>query len=41
MEETLSSETSVDFQQTTLRYVPDDITLHNHSCENLKFLLPV
>jgi hypothetical protein len=27
---------SVDFQRTTLRYIPEEITLHNHRCENLK-----
>jgi hypothetical protein len=31
-----SSETSVDFQQTTWCYIPEDRTLHNHCCENLK-----
>jgi hypothetical protein len=31
-----SSETSVDFQQITLRYIPEDTVLHNHSFENLK-----
>jgi hypothetical protein len=30
-----SSETSVDFQQTTRRYIPEDGTLYNHRCENL------
>jgi hypothetical protein len=30
------SETSVDFQWTTWRYIPEDSTLHSHSCENLK-----
>jgi hypothetical protein len=30
------SETSVDFQQTSRRYIPEDSTLHNHRCENLK-----
>jgi hypothetical protein len=35
MEAICSSETSVDFQRTTLRYVPEDSTLHNHRCENL------
>jgi hypothetical protein len=30
------SETSVVFQQTTRRYIPEDSTLHNHRCENLK-----
>jgi hypothetical protein len=28
MESTCSSETSVDFQQTTRRYIPEDINLH-------------
>jgi hypothetical protein len=27
--------TSVDFQRTTWRYIPEDRTLHNHRCENL------
>jgi hypothetical protein len=31
-----SSETSVDTQWTTQRYIPEDGTLHNHCCENLK-----
>jgi hypothetical protein len=31
-----SFETSVDFQRTTRRYTPEDSTLHNQSCENLK-----
>jgi hypothetical protein len=31
-----SSETSVDFQRTTQCYIPEDSTLHNHRCENLK-----
>jgi hypothetical protein len=31
-----SSETSVDTQRTTRRYIPEDSTLHNHRCENLK-----
>jgi hypothetical protein len=35
MKATCSSETSVDFQGTTWRYTPEDITLHNHSSENL------
>jgi hypothetical protein len=26
----------IDFQGTTRRYVPEDRTLHNHRCENLK-----
>jgi hypothetical protein len=36
MEATCSSETSVDFQRTTSRYIPDYKVLHNHRCENLK-----
>jgi hypothetical protein len=36
MEVIFSSETSTDFQRTTLRYIPEDSTLHNHRCENLK-----
>jgi hypothetical protein len=31
-----SSETSVDFQRTKRRYIPEDIALHNHRRENLK-----
>jgi hypothetical protein len=36
MEAIYSSETSVDFQRTTWRYIQEDCTLHNHGCENLK-----
>jgi hypothetical protein len=36
MEAICSSETSVNFQRTTRRYIPEDSTLHNHRCENLK-----
>jgi hypothetical protein len=36
MEATCSSETSVNFQWITGRYMPQDRTLHNHRCENLK-----
>jgi hypothetical protein len=36
METTCSSKTCVDFQRTTLRYIPEDGTLDNHRCENLK-----
>jgi hypothetical protein len=36
METISSSETSVDFKRTTRRYVPQDSTLHDHRCENLK-----
>jgi hypothetical protein len=35
MEVTCSSETSVDFQRTTQRYIAEYRTLHNHSSENL------
>jgi hypothetical protein len=27
---------NVYFHQTTRRYIPEDRTLHNHHCENLK-----
>jgi hypothetical protein len=36
MEAACSSRTSVDCQWTTQRYTAEDITLHNHCCENLK-----
>jgi hypothetical protein len=36
MEATSSSETSVDFQRNTWRYISEDRTLNNHHCENLK-----
>jgi hypothetical protein len=36
MEATCSSETSLDFQRTTWRYIPEERTLRNHRCENLK-----
>jgi hypothetical protein len=36
MERICSSETTVEFQRTTRRYIPEDSTLHNHRCENLK-----
>jgi hypothetical protein len=36
MEATVYSETSVDSQRTTHYYIPEDGTLHNHCCENLK-----
>jgi hypothetical protein len=32
VEATCSSETSVDFQQATWCYIPQDRTLHNHRC---------
>jgi hypothetical protein len=36
MEAICSYETSVDIQRTTRRYIPEDGTLYNHRCENLK-----
>jgi hypothetical protein len=36
MEVIWSSRTLVDFQQTTRCYIPEDKTLHNHHCDNLK-----
>jgi hypothetical protein len=36
MEAIYSCEASVDTQQTTQRYIPEDDILHNHRCENLK-----
>jgi hypothetical protein len=36
MEATCSSETSGATQRTTRRPIPEDDTLHNHRCENLK-----
>jgi hypothetical protein len=37
MEAIFSSETSVDFQRTIQRYIPEYSTLLNHSSENLKY----
>jgi hypothetical protein len=36
MDATRSSEKSVDFQRATWCYIPEDRTLRNHLCENLK-----
>jgi hypothetical protein len=36
MEAICSTETSIDIRRTTRRYIPEDSTLHNHRCENLK-----
>jgi hypothetical protein len=36
MEAICSSETSVANQQTARRHIPEDDTLYNHRCENLK-----
>jgi hypothetical protein len=36
MEALCSSETPVATQRTTRRHIPEDDTLHNHRCENLK-----
>jgi hypothetical protein len=41
METTSSSETSVEFQRTTRRYIPEGSTLHKHRCENLKSYIRV
>jgi hypothetical protein len=35
-ESRLQAERSVDFQRTIRRYIPEDSSLHNHRCENLK-----
>jgi hypothetical protein len=35
-EDTCSSETSVDFERTPRRYIPEDRTVYNQRCENLK-----
>jgi hypothetical protein len=32
-------QTSVDFERTTPRYIPENTTLHNHLCESLKFYI--
>jgi hypothetical protein len=36
MEAICISETSVNTQRTTRRYIPEDGTLHNQRCESLK-----
>jgi hypothetical protein len=36
LEATWFSETLVEFQRTTCRYIPEDRILHSHGCENLK-----
>jgi hypothetical protein len=36
MEAICSSEMSVETQRTTRRHIPEDDTIHNHRCENLK-----
>jgi hypothetical protein len=36
MEALRTTETSVDFQPTTRCYIPEDNTLHNDRCVNLK-----
>jgi hypothetical protein len=36
MEAICSSETSVDTQRTTRRYIPENGDLHNHRCDNFK-----
>jgi hypothetical protein len=39
MEATCPSEKSVDFQQTTRRYISEDTILHNHRFEYLKYYI--
>jgi hypothetical protein len=39
MEVICASKTLGGFQRTTPRYIPEDRTLHNHRCENLKSYL--
>jgi hypothetical protein len=41
MEAIFSSETSVETQRTTRRHIPEDDTLQNHRCENLKSYMTV
>jgi hypothetical protein len=41
MEAICSSETSVETQRTTRDHIPEDDTLHNHSCENLESDNPI
>jgi hypothetical protein len=41
MEALCSSETSVATQRTTRRHIPEDDTLHNHRCENLKSYISI
>jgi hypothetical protein len=36
MEARCSSETLIDTQRTTRRYIPENGVLHNHRCENLE-----
>jgi hypothetical protein len=38
-EATCPSETSDDFHRITRRYIPENRTLHNHRCENLKLVM--
>jgi hypothetical protein len=40
MEATFSSETSVDFERTTRRYIPEDLNLHKRRCEILEAYRP-
>jgi hypothetical protein len=41
MEKKCSSETSVEFQPTSRRYISEDRRLHNHLCEKLKHFIYV
>jgi hypothetical protein len=40
-EATCSSETSVDFQRTSRRYIPENRTLHNHAVRTSNSFSPV
>jgi hypothetical protein len=40
MEAIRSSETSGTTQRTTRRHIPEEDTLQNHRCENLKSYIP-
>jgi hypothetical protein len=39
MEATYSSETLVEIQRTTRRFITEDITFHDHRSDNLKFYM--
>jgi hypothetical protein len=41
MEATCSSKPSADFRRATWRYIPENVTLRNHRCENLKSYKPI
>jgi hypothetical protein len=41
MEAICFSETAVETRRTTRRHIPEDYTLHNHRCENLKSYMKI